>query len=349
MEFEFGTQLIWLGIVVCISQSAIFSGLNLAMFSLSRMRLEIESTDGNPGAKKILGLREDSNFLLTTILWGNVGVNVVLTLLSDNVLAGVSAFLFSTIVITVFGEIAPQAYFSRNALKIASLLTPVLRFYQVLLYPVAKPTAMILDKWLGSEDIQYFREHNLRELIKKHIEAPDADVDRLEGLGALNFLAIDDLPIIAEGEPLDPRGVLKLQFIDERPIFPNYQPDPADPLIRSIGDSGKQWVIITDTTGTPKLALDSNAFLRRALFRGEAVDPVTYCHRPIIATSRTTPLGWVLSRLNVSAPGADNNIIKHDVILLWGEEKRVITGPDILGRLMQGITQVRGRVQTAAP
>ena len=48
-------------------------------------------------------MRRDSNFLLTTILWGNVGVNVLLTLLSDSVLAGLAAFLFSTVVITVFG------------------------------------------------------------------------------------------------------------------------------------------------------------------------------------------------------------------------------------------------------
>ena len=31
---------VWLGIALCLSQSAIFSGLNLAVFSLSRLRLE---------------------------------------------------------------------------------------------------------------------------------------------------------------------------------------------------------------------------------------------------------------------------------------------------------------------
>ena len=47
--------------------------------------------------------------------------------------------LFSTAFITFFGEITPQAYFSRNALKMASLLVPFIRFYQFVLYPVAKP------------------------------------------------------------------------------------------------------------------------------------------------------------------------------------------------------------------
>ncbi len=155
---------------MCISQSAIFSGMNLALFSLSRLRLEIEHSAGNVTAEKVLQLREDSNFLLTTILWGNVGVNVLLTLLSDSVLAGVSAFVFSTVVITFFGEIVPQAYFSRNALKVASILSPVLRLYQFILYPVAKPFALMLDFWLGKEGVHYLREHDLRELIQRHID-----------------------------------------------------------------------------------------------------------------------------------------------------------------------------------
>jgi CBS domain containing-hemolysin-like protein len=59
---------------------------------------------------------------LPTVLWGNVTINVLLTLLSNSVLAGIGAFAFSTIVITLFGEIIPQAYFSRNALRMAARL-----------------------------------------------------------------------------------------------------------------------------------------------------------------------------------------------------------------------------------
>ena len=53
--------------------------------------------------------------MLTTILWGNVGVNVLLALLSNSVMACTAAFLFWTVVITLVGEIIPQAYFYRNA------------------------------------------------------------------------------------------------------------------------------------------------------------------------------------------------------------------------------------------
>src|SRR5210317_601638 len=116
---------VWIGIGFCLTQSAMFSGLNLAFFSLTRLRLEIEAESApSAGANRVLAMRKDSNFLLTTILWGNVGINVLLTLLSDSVMAGVIAFIFSTFLITFLGEIIPQAYFSRNALSMASLLYP---------------------------------------------------------------------------------------------------------------------------------------------------------------------------------------------------------------------------------
>ena len=115
--------LTWIGIALCISQSAMFSGLNLAIFSVSRLRLEVEA-GGNRDAAALLTLRRNANLTLSTVLWGNVSVNVLLTLLSDSVLAGVTAFVFSTVVITFFGEIIPQAYFSRHALRVAARLAP---------------------------------------------------------------------------------------------------------------------------------------------------------------------------------------------------------------------------------
>lgn len=336
---EFDAEILaWLGILVCISQSAMFSGMNLAMFSLSRLRLEVEVASGNAAAAKVLEMRHDSHFLLTTILWGNVGVNVLLTLLSDSVLAGVSAFLFSTFIITLFGEIAPQAYFSRNALKVAALLAPVLRFYQFLLFPLAKPSGLLLDLWLGREGIQYFREHNLRELIRKHINAPEAgDIDRLEGLGALNFLSFDDLPVVSEGEPIDPESVLQIPFGTHGPEFPAFSPSADDPFLKLIEESGKKWIIFTDLQDEPRLVMDSDEFLRRALFRHPDANPIHFCHRPIVVRSRQTRLGSVLSSLRFDVSGETGTLKELDVVLLWDDTRRVITGTDILGRLMEGI------------
>jgi CBS domain containing-hemolysin-like protein len=63
---------VWIGIALCITQSAIFSGLNLAIFSISKLRLEVEAVGGNRDASGLLALRKDSNLTLATVLWGNV-------------------------------------------------------------------------------------------------------------------------------------------------------------------------------------------------------------------------------------------------------------------------------------
>src|SRR5689334_9291785 len=155
----------WIGIVLCIMQSAAFSGLNLAVFSISPLRLQIAADGGNKDAARVLELRKDANQVLATIIWGNVSTNVLLTLLSDSVLAGIGAFVFSAFAITLLGEIFPQAYFSRNALAMTSRFLPFLNFYRTLLYLLTKPTAMVLDWWLGAEGIPYMREQEIRQMI----------------------------------------------------------------------------------------------------------------------------------------------------------------------------------------
>ena len=332
--------LVWTGIVICLSQSAMFSGLNLAFFSLTRLRLEVEVASGNRRAETVRDMRQDANFLLTTILWGNVSVNVLLTLLSDSVLAGIAAFFFSTVVITFAGEILPQAYFSRRALQMASTLAPVLRFYQFLLYPVAKPSALMLDALLGPEGIRYFRENEMRNLLRAHIEADEADIDRLEGIGALNFLALDDLMVSDEGEAVDPDSVITLPIKDGMPVFPQIERDPGGAFLQRIHRSGRKWVILTDENGSPTFVIDSDEFLRAALFDPSTFNPVALCHRPIVVTDLHRKLGSVISQWKVTPRRPGHHIVDQDIILIWNAQRRVITGADILGRLLGGIAPI---------
>lgn len=329
---------IWILIGVCVSQSAMFSGLNLAFFSLSRLRLETESSHGNIAAKRILALRRDSNFLLTTILWGNVGINVLLTLLSNSVLAGVAAFLFSTVIITLFGEIMPQAYFSRHAMKMATLLAPVLRFYQWLLFPVAKPCALLLDKWLGKEMVEYLRERDLKRILAAHIHADDAEVEHIEGIGALNFLEIDDLTIAEEGEPVHPESIIELPVTVDLPVFPTLTDARSDAFVAKVQASGKKWVILTDPDQEPRLILDADGYLRSLLLETSGVDPYAFCHRPIVLKNPGTTLDVVIKKMKQSQPDSTDEAIQKDIVLLWHNVRRVVTGADILGRLLDGIT-----------
>ncbi|TVQ37154.1 MAG: DUF21 domain-containing protein [Spirochaetaceae bacterium] len=331
--------MIWVGIALCISQSAMLSGLNLAFFSVSRLRLEVEVKKNNADARRVLALRENANFLLVTILWANVAVNVLLALLSDSVLAGVTAFVFSTVLITVVGEILPQAYFSRRALRISALLSPVVRFYQLLLYPVARPTALLLDRLLGPEGICYFKETDIEQLIRLHSKAPESDIGAVEGTGSLNFLQIDDVPVSSEGERIDPDSIIELEFCSGHPVFPSIDPSPSDEFLRRLDASGKKWVILVDSQGEPRLTLNAAGFLRGALFAPRSFNPLRHCHRPIVIRDHRIRLGEVLPRLKVHPERSDDDVIDQDIVLVWSDAKRVITGSDILGRLLRGIAR----------
>src|SRR5262249_25434633 len=158
---------------------------------------------------------------------------VLLTLLSESVLAGVGAFVFSTFVITMMGEIIPQAYFSRHALRVVAYLVPMLMVYRVLLYALAKPSAMLLDWWLGPEGVALLRERDVRTLIIKHGGAAGADIGKIEAIGAANFLDLDDIPVMQEGEPIDPRSIITLPFENDRPVLPKFERSLKDPFLRT--------------------------------------------------------------------------------------------------------------------
>jgi hypothetical protein len=330
--------LIWTGIVFCLSQSAMFSGLNLAFFSISRLQLEVEAKHGNKNATVILALREDSNFLLSTILWGNVSINVLLTLLSDSVLVGVSSFMFSSVAITLFGEIFPQAYFSRNALKVAAVLSPLVRFYQILLFPVAKTTALILDGWLGREGITYFRENQLKAIIEAHVDAEEAETEHVEGIGALNFLTVEEISVMDEGESLDPKSVIVRPTRLDLPLLPSQNEEGFDEFIKQVHCSGHKWVVFTSDEETPLLVIDADGFIRSVFLDDEPTDPYSFCHRPIVIEDEEATLGNAMKLIKGAHDTLSDEVVDEDVILVWTKtERRMVTGADILGHLLKGI------------
>ncbi len=332
--------LLWIGIAICIIHSAMFSGLNLGFFGLSRLKLEVQADLGDRDAMRILSLRKDAHFLLATLLWGNVAANVLLALLSESVLTGLGAFIFSTVGITMFGEVFPQAYLSRNALKASKILVPVVSLYQILLYPIAKPTAIMLDKWLGKERVGYFKEKEIMHILKKHAHSEDADIEHLETQGAMNFLELDDIKLRDEGETINPLSIIPLEVNDKGlPLFPEYQRDPNDPFLQNIHASREKWVILTDYKGKPLLVLNADDFLRDVMYADEVKSIYTYCHRPIVITQAGMRLGEVIFRFKVHAEHKEDDVIDDDLILYWKKDKRIITGADILGRLLRGIVK----------
>jgi hypothetical protein len=55
-----------------------------------------------------------------------------------------------------------------------------------------------------------------------------------------------------------------------------------------------------------------------------------------------SPLGSVIGRMTVKPEHTEDDVIDNDLILVWGEQRRIITGADLLGRLLRGIVTQDG-------
>jgi hypothetical protein len=213
---------------------------------------------------------------------------------------------------------------------------PFLSFHRFLLFPIAAPTAIMLDWWLGKEGISYLGERDVRALIARSA-ASGGDIGQLEAIGARNFLDLDDVSVTDEGEPVDAQSVITLPLANQRCVLPKFERSPDDPFLRQVDSSGKKWVIVTDPNGEPVFVLDAHHFLRDALFDELESDPATYWHRPVIVRDMKKRLGDVLGQLRVAPERPGDDVIHHDLILVWGTQRRIITGADLLGRLLRDI------------
>lgn len=328
-----------MGVIISLIHCGLFSGLNLGFFGSSRLRLDVLADLKNPDAVRILSLREDAHFLLATLLWGNVVSVVLLTLFTESIMTGVSVFIFSTFVVTFFGEIIPQAYLAKHTLRASSIIVPIIRFYQFLLYPLAKFTGLLLDNWLGKEKVKYFSEKEVLILLRQHAQSVRTDLGHLESVGASNFLKLDDILVKDEGEVLNAKSIIILNTNKKGlPIFPKFKRDAQDKFLQTIHSSAEKWVVITNKSNKPLFVLNADQFLRDALDEKCAKSIYTYCHRPIVAYEGKMNLGEALLKFKVRAKNSEDDVIDNDILLYWAEkEKRIITGADFLGRLLRGI------------
>jgi hypothetical protein len=138
---------------------------------------------------------------------------------------------------------------------------------------------------------------------------------------------------------------LSLPLANQRCVLPKFDRVPDDPFLRKVDASGMRWVIVTDPAGEPVFVLDAHHFLRDALFNELDSDPTAYWHRPIVVRDPKARLGDVIGKLKVVPEAPSDDVIEHDLILVWHKQKRIITGSDLLGRLLRGIATV----ETARP
>jgi len=177
---------LWLQVIIItflLVLSGMFSGLNLGLMALDPMELRIVQSCGTEKekkyARKIEPIRRKGNYLLCSLLLGNVLVNTTLTILLDDLIgSGIGAVVASTSGIVVFGEIVPQALCSRHGLAVGANTILVTKLFMLLTFPLSWPISKLLDCVLGQEIGTVYNREKLVEMLK--VTAPYNDLVREE-------------------------------------------------------------------------------------------------------------------------------------------------------------------------
>ncbi|KAG2472123.1 MAG: conserved membrane protein of unknown function [Nitrosopumilales archaeon] len=132
-------------LAVLIGLSGFFSGLEVALVSLRKSKVQQLVNQKAKGAKALHKLKSNPGWMMASVNLGNNLVNVAASAIATAIAIGIFgndgigiAIGIMTFFILVFGEITPKTYCNANATKIALRFSPLLLGFSYVFYPVVK-------------------------------------------------------------------------------------------------------------------------------------------------------------------------------------------------------------------
>ena len=209
IDLELGISIF--SVLVLVVFSALLSGSEVAMFSISnKQRIELENQNYS-SEKRVLVLLKEPKKLLATILIANNFINVSIVMASNFVfnnlfvegsISNTMNFILQVIVITflilLFGEVIPKVYANNHNLKFSKFMAIPLQLLKKLFYPVSQILV------------------NSTNLIDKRIERRKESIQANELEHALN-LTVDSVDNEDEKKILE--GIVKFGNTDVKQIM----------------------------------------------------------------------------------------------------------------------------------
>jgi len=146
----FGTDIIIL--IILLILSGFFSGSEVALISLTKLKVRQMLNQKKAGASFVNKLKQDPQRMLATILIGNNLANVgasalatsVMIKIFENYAVGIATGIM-TFLILVFGEITPKSIAAKNNELISRMVAAPIWYLSIVLAPILN----ILDKFLN--------------------------------------------------------------------------------------------------------------------------------------------------------------------------------------------------------
>ena len=137
-----GVQVVIL--VILLGLSAFFSSAETALTTVNKIKMRSLADDGNKRAKVVLKLTDNAGKMLSAILIGNNIVNLSASSLTTTIAIGFGADIavaiatgIITVLILIFGEIAPKTVATINSEKLSLVYAYPIQFIMVVLTPIS--------------------------------------------------------------------------------------------------------------------------------------------------------------------------------------------------------------------
>ncbi len=164
------------GLFLLLLGGAFFSASETALTAASRARMHALENDGNARARLINKLRIHKDRMISTLLFGNTIMNILLSSLATALLIrmfGERGILYATIGVTVmvliFAEVLPKTYALLNSERLSLCLAPAVSVAVILFRPITYTVNKLVEGC--------FRAFG----VKPHIDGEDEYEEELRG------------------------------------------------------------------------------------------------------------------------------------------------------------------------
>ncbi len=280
-------------LLVYLFLSAVFSGSETGIYSVSRAQIDAEARAGHKSARVIRRLLENDSGLLITLLVGN---NLMLELLTHTFegeliparIAGASReILVATLltpVVFLFGELVAKDLFHRRPHRFLLLAAPMLAVARVIALPLALPLqglSLLLERLFRlrrREMTRAFRRQEMLELLSEGTRSGALEPGA-EAL-ARNVLALRETPVAKVMVPWD-----RVRCVD----------------LRAGEDAAREQVLTSEFTRLPALSEDGTVagYVHQLDVLGDG-GAVADSLRTIPRIDAVTPVDRALTRLRLS-------------------------------------------------
>ena len=155
--------------LLCVAGAGVVSGLTMAFNSIPAAKLKALCVEDGPlkgCAERVTKLMAFHHWVLVALLVTNAACVEILPLLLSGMLEIVATICISTIAVLFFGEVIPQAIFTKHAVRICGFFSYFLWMLMFVTGVVSWPVAKLLDLLVGHRGALSYQRSQISVLVK---------------------------------------------------------------------------------------------------------------------------------------------------------------------------------------